>query len=127
MNNVCISGRLTRDPEVRYTTGEEPMAVCKFSVAVDRQGKNKGTDFPSVVVFGKQSEACEKYLSKGKMVLIQGRIQTGSYKDKEGRTVYTTDIVAERVEFGTSDKPKEEKPVDNVQQEFAMLDENVPF
>ena len=103
------------------------MAVCKFSVAVDRQGKNKGTDFPSVVVFGKQAEACEKYLSKGKMVLIQGRIQTGSYKDKEGRTVYTTDIVAERVEFGASDKPKEEKPVENVQQEFAMLDEQVPF
>lgn len=101
MNNVTLIGRLTRDPEVRYTSGSQ-MAVARFSVAIDRpvkSGQDKQTDFPSIVVFGKQAENCERYLSKGKLVGIEGRIQTGSYTNKDGNKVYTTDVVANRVEF----------------------------
>lgn len=101
MNNVSLIGRLTRDPDVRYTAGTQ-MAVARFTIAInrgkDRDGNDKGADFPSIVAFGKTAELCEKYLTKGRMVAIDGRIQTGSY-EKDGRTVYTTDIVANRVEF----------------------------
>ena len=101
MNNVELIGRITRDPEVRYTNGSQ-MAVATFTIAIDRpqrQGAEKQTDFPRVTVFGKQAETCQKYLKKGRMVAIQGRLQTGSYQDKNGNTVYTTDVVANRVEF----------------------------
>lgn len=102
MNSVVLIGRLTKDPEVRYTTGNEPMAIAIFTVAIDRpvkQGQEKKTDFPRITVFGRQAENCERYLSKGSKVGVQGRIQTGSYKNKDGQTVYTTDVVADRVEF----------------------------
>lgn len=102
MNNVTLIGRLTRDPEVRYTTGQNQIAVASFSLAIDRpvkQGQEKKADFPSVKVFGKTAENCEKYLTKGRLVGIQGRIQTGSYTNKDGKTVYTTDVIADRVEF----------------------------
>ena len=93
---------LTRDPEVRYTSGSQ-MAVATFTIAIDRpqrqDGGEKQTDFPRITVFGRQAETCEKYLKKGRMVAIQGRIQTGSYTNKNGDTVYTTDVVANRVEF----------------------------
>ena len=85
MNSVVLIGRLTRDPEVRYT--QDQMAIARFSVAIDRPvtaGKEKQTDFPNVVVFGKQAENCERFLSKGRLVGIQGRIQTGSYTNKDG-------------------------------------------
>ena len=101
MNNVVLIGRLTRDPEVRYTANTQ-MAVATFTLAVDRpvkSGEEKKADFPRVITFGKQAENCEKYLQKGRLVAVQGRIQTGSYKNKEGQTVYTTDVVADRVEF----------------------------
>ena len=101
MNSVILIGRLTRDPELRYTSGSQ-MAVAKFSLAVDRpvrSGKEREADFPRITVFGKQAENCERYLSKGRMVGIQGRLQTGSYQDKDGKTVYTTDVIADRVEF----------------------------
>lgn len=101
MNNVILIGRLTRDPEVRYTPSTQ-MAVASFTLAIDRptgQGKEKQTDFPRITVFGKQAENCERFLTKGRLVGIQGRIQTGSYKNKEGVTVYTTDVVANNVEF----------------------------
>ena len=104
MNSVILIGRLTRDPELRYTNGSQ-MAIAKFSLAIDRptrQGEEKKADFPRVTVFGKQAENCEKYLSKGKMVCVQGRIQTGSYQDKDGKTVYTTDVIASNVEFLSS-------------------------
>lgn len=100
MNSVVLIGRLTRDPEVRYT-GEQ-MAIASFSVAIDRPPRRDGTketDFPRVTVFGKQAENCEKYLRKGRLVAVQGRIQTGSYTNKNGDKVYTTDVVADRVEF----------------------------
>jgi single-strand DNA-binding protein len=102
MNSVELIGRLTRDPEVRYTSGSQ-MAVATFTIAIDRpqrqDGGEKQTDFPRITVFGRQAETCEKYLKKGRMVAIQGRLQTGSYTNKNGDTVYTTDVVANRVEF----------------------------
>ena len=101
MNSVVLIGRLTRDPEVRYTAGSQ-MAVCTFTVAIDRpprQNGEKQTDFPRVTVFGKQAENCERFLTKGRLVGVQGRLQTGSYTNKDGATVYTTDVVADRVEF----------------------------
>lgn len=99
MNSVVLIGRLTRDPEVRYTSGSQN-AVASFSIAVDRPySKEKTADFLRIVVFGKQAENCERFLAKGRLVGIQGRIQTGSYKTQTGETRYTTDIVADRVEF----------------------------
>ena len=101
MNSVNLIGRLTRDPEVRYT--ESQLAVARFSLAIDRgkdrNGKSRGADFPGIVVFGKQAETCERYLAKGRRVAVQGRLQTGSYVNKEGAKVYTTDVIADRVEF----------------------------
>jgi single-strand DNA-binding protein len=101
MNNVILIGRLTRDPEVKYTGNN--MAIARFSVAIDRgkdkDGNDRGADFPNIVVFGKQAENCEKYLAKGRMVAIQGHLQTGSYDDKDGKKVYTTDVIADRVKF----------------------------
>lgn len=100
MNSVVLIGRLTKDPELRYTAGQ--MAVCSFTIAIDRitkQGEEKKTDFPRVTVFGKQAENCEKFLKKGRLAGVQGRLQTGSYTDKNGNTVYTTDVNADRVEF----------------------------
>ena len=100
MNSVQLIARLVRDPEVRYS-GE--MAIAKFTVAIDRQktktNQDPGADFPSVVCFGKTAELVEKYVKKGRLVGIQGHIQTGSYEDKSGRKVYTTEVVADRVEF----------------------------
>ncbi|WP_312354064.1 single-stranded DNA-binding protein, partial [Aminipila sp.] len=99
--SVVLIGRLTRDPEVRYIPTTQ-MAVATFTLAIDRptgQGKEKQTDFPRITVFGKQAENCERFLTKGRLVGIQGRIQTGSYKNKDGVTVYTTDVVANNVEF----------------------------
>ena len=101
MNSVVLIGRLTRDPEVRYTAATQ-MAVATFTVAIDRPvraGGEKQTDFPRVTVFGKQAENCEKYLAKGRLVGVQCRLQTGSYQNRDGVTVYTTDVVADRVEF----------------------------
>jgi single-strand DNA-binding protein len=101
MNQVELIGRLTRDPDVRYTA-QSQTAVARFSLAIDRgknsKGEDQGADFPSIVCFGKTAELVDKYLGKGRLVGITGRLQTGSY-EKEGRKIYTTDVVAERVEF----------------------------
>lgn len=125
MNSVNLVGRLTRDPEVRYTAGENATAVAKFAIAVDRptQGEKKA-DFPNIVVFGRQAENCEKYLSKGRQVAIHGRIQTGKYEDKDGRMVYTTEVVANSVEFlGSKSDTGKSEPVKG----FTQLEEDVPF
>ena len=124
MNAVTLIGRLTRDPEVRYT--QDQMAIARFSVAIDRPvtaGKEKQTDFPNVVVFGKQAENCERFLSKGRLVGIQGRIQTGSYTKDDGTKVYTTDVVANRVEFIEWGEKKE----DDTPPGFEALEEDLPI
>ena len=100
MNSVILIGRLTRDPEIRYTPAQ--LAVATFTLAVDRQvkqGEEKQADFLRITAFGKTAELVERFLVKGRLVAVQGRIQTGSYKNKEGATVYTTDVVADRVQF----------------------------
>ena len=123
MNKVFLTGRLTKDPETRYISGSQ-IAVCTFTLAVDRptkQGEEKKADFPRITVFGRQAENCERYLSKGKKVAVQGRLQTGSYQNSQGQKVYTTDVIAERIEFlewGEQKKPQEE---------FQALDEELPW
>lgn len=139
MNSVVLIGRLTRDPELRYVPNSE-LAIATFSVAIDRptrEGKEKQTDFPRVTVFGRQAENCEKFLEKGRLVGVQGRIQTGSYKNKDGVTVYTTDVVADRVEFlewgdkkdtGESRNTRDTKPEAGVPDGFqALEDDDIPF
>ena len=140
MNNVVLIGRLTKDPEIRYTSGTQ-MAVATFTVAIDRPRKadaEKQTDYPRVIVFGKQAENCEKYLAKGRLVGINGRLQTGSYTNKDGVTVYTTDVIADRVEFlgGQNSSQSESYRAANapladdqegVPQGFAAIDEDIPF
>lgn len=105
MNNVILIGNLTRDPELRYSTGASQTAICRFTVAVNDRRRNPQTqeweDNPSfipIVVFGKQAENCDRYLAKGRKVAVNGRIQTGSY-EKDGRTIYTTEVIANNVEF----------------------------
>ncbi|MCI9596651.1 MAG: single-stranded DNA-binding protein [Firmicutes bacterium] len=134
MNNVTLIGRLTRDVDLRYTSGTQ-MAVARFSVAIDRPKKPDGekqTDFPSVVVFGKQAENCERHLGKGRLVGIQGRIQTGKYQNRDGVTVRTTEVVANNVEFldwGDSGKQKQRTQEPDVPDGFAAVedDESIPF
>ena len=128
-NLVFLIGRLTRDPEVRYTSSTQT-AVCQFTLAIDRPvkaGAEKQTDFPRVTVFGKQAENCERFLSKGRLVGVQGRLQTGSYTDKNGNTVYTTDVVADRVEFLERAEKSEAREAEPVPQGFAAVDEDIPF
>ena len=101
MNSVTLIGRLTRDPEVRYGATSQ-MAVARFNIAIsrgkDRNGNDAGADYPNIVCFGKLAELVEKYMAKGRLVGVQGRIQTGSY-EKDGKKVYTTEVVADKVEF----------------------------
>lgn len=105
MNKVILMGRLTRDPEIRYTQGDNAMAIARYSLAVDRRFKRDGepdADFINCVAFGKSGEFAEKYLKKGTKVAVVGRIQTGSYTNKDGQKVYTTDVVVEEQEFAES-------------------------
>lgn len=106
MNKVILIGRFTRDPEVRYSNKQEgQMCVARFTLAVDRRFKQEGqpsADFISCVAFGKQGEFVEKYMHQGSKVAVSGRIQTGSYTNKDGQKVYTTDIVTDEIEFAES-------------------------
>lgn len=102
MNKVVLMGRLTRDPEIRYSNGETAMAIARFTVAVDRRVKRdseNNADFISCIAFGKTGEVVEKYFRKGQKIALNGRIQTGSYTNNEGQKVYTTDVIAEDIEF----------------------------
>lgn len=100
MNKVILMGRLTREPEVRYSQGENPVAIARYSLAVDRKFKSEqSADFISCVALGSNGAFAEKYLKKGTKILIEGRIQTGSYTNKDGFKVYTTEVVVERHEF----------------------------
>ena len=105
MNKVILMGRLTRDPEIRYSQGERSTAVARYSLAVNRTFKRDGepdADFINCVAFGRQAEFAEKYFHKGIRIVITGRIQTGSYTNKDGVKVYTTDIIVEEQEFAES-------------------------
>jgi single-strand DNA-binding protein len=146
MNSAVLIGRLVKDPELRYTASQH--AVCKFTIAIDRVGKKgeeKKTDYPRIIVFDTQAENCERYLAKGRLVGVQGRIQTGSYQDKNGNMVYTTDVVADRVEFlewGNTQQethaeakaePQEEPETapttepETAPSGFEQIDEDIPF
>ena len=105
MNKVILMGRLTRDPEVRYSQGATPLAIARYTLAVDRRFRRDGeatADFIPCVAFGRQAEHAEKYYHQGLRVTISGRIQTGSYTNKDGVKVYTTEVVVEEQEFAES-------------------------
>lgn len=106
MNKVILMGRITRDAEIRYTQGEKSTAIARFSLAVDRRFKRdndeQNTDFISCMAFGKIAEFLEKFGRKGTKFVVEGRIQTGSYNNKDGQKVYTTDVVVENIEFAES-------------------------
>lgn len=111
MNKTILMGRLTREPEVRYTQGENPIAIARYTLAVERRFKRPGdeqtADFIRCVVFGKGAEVAEKYFRQGLKIAITGRIQTGSYTNKEGQKIYTTEVVVEEQEFAESKKAAE--------------------
>lgn len=115
MNRWVGVGRLTKDPETRYTQGENQMAVTRYTVAIDRPGRDKGADFIGCVSFGRTAEFAEKWFKRGMRVAVEGRIQTGSYKDRDGRTVYTTEVVVDHHEFAQSktEGTEVEKPTSN--------------
>ena len=106
MNKVILMGRLTRDPEVRYAQGESPLAIARYTLAVDRRFNRNGddatADFINCVAFGRSGEFAERYFRKGIKIAVTGRIQTGSYTNKDGVKVYTTDVVVEDQEFAES-------------------------
>ncbi len=106
MNKVILMGRLTREPEVRYSQGERQMAIARYTLAVDRRGRgNNGeatADFIQCVAFDRAAEFAEKYLHQGTKMLVTGRIQTGSYTNRDGQKVYTTDVIVEDQEFAES-------------------------
>lgn len=111
MNKVILMGRLTRDPDVRYTNTDDPMAIARYSLAVDRRVKKENeqsADFISCVAFKKAAEFAEKYFQKGTRILISGRIQTGSYTDRDGKKIYTTDVIVEEQEFAQTKKEQEQ-------------------
>lgn len=140
MNHVVLLGRLTRDPEIRYTGQDNNMAVASYTLAVDRRIKRDGeqsADFIRCVTFGKSAEFAEKYLHKGTKIAISGRIQTGSYKDQEGRTIYTTDVVVEEHDFAgaknenanDTQEPAQQAPAQHAD-EYVQVDpedEGLPF
>lgn len=110
MNKVVLMGRLVRDPDIRYSNGENATAVARFNLAVDRRFKRDGeqnADFISCISFGKNAEFAEKYLKKGIKLVVTGHIQTGSYTNRDGNKVYTTDVVVEEQEFAESKKASE--------------------
>ena len=129
MNRVELVGRLTRDPDIRYTADQ--LCIATFYLAIERpqkKGQDKIIDFPCVKVFGRPAEAVETYCKKGKLVAVTGSIQTGSYEGKNGK-VYTTDVVADKVDFLGTENPTE-KPIEKPEERqmgFASLDDDVPF
>lgn len=126
MNNVALIGRLTKDPEVRYGGKDGKTAVARYTLAVDRRTQGEA-DFISIKAFGKDGEFAEKFLHRGMRIAIIGHINTGSYKDKDGRTVYATDVVVDRHEFCESKaEPKQETP-DEFMRIPADVDAELPF
>lgn len=132
MNKVILMGRLTRDPDIRYSQGENATAVARYALAVNRSFKREGepdADFINCVAFGRAAEFAEKYFKKGSRILISGRIQTGSYTDRDGRKVYTTDVIVETQEFTESkqQEKREETSPDGFMNIPDGIDEQLPF
>ena len=141
MNKVILMGRLTRDPDIRYYQGTEPIAIARFTLAVDRRFKRdeqQSADFISCVAFGRQGEFIEKYAHQGTKLVVEGRIQTGSYTNKDGNKIYTTDVVIESCEFaeskaaGNSNQNTRPEPVQSATDGFMNIpdgvdDEGLPF
>ena len=134
MNKVILMGRISRDIDTRFGTNN--LQISRYGIAVERAYKKDGeasADFINCIAFGKQAEFAEKYLRKGMKVAIEGRIQTGSYKDREGKTVYTTDVVANRVQFigsnGSSGQqnPQGQPEFEPVPDAFVNFDDDIPF
>lgn len=127
MNSTILIGRLVADPELSYTTTQT--AFCKFTLAVGRPTKEETADFIRIVVFGKQAENCNKYLGKGRKCAVNGRIETGSYKNREGRTVETFTVVANNVEYlDHRERPSDrEVPKQETYENFSATDDYVPF
>ena len=127
MNSVQLIGRLTRDPEIRYTDGGA--SIARFGLAVDRRFKQENgadADFINIVSFGKTAEFIEKYFHKGMKIALNGRIQTGSYTDKDGKKVYTTDVIAENVEFCESKQSNSQEAKDsNASNDFLNVPEEI--
>lgn len=126
MNQCCLLGRLTKNPEVRYTQGQNPMAVARYTLAVDRRTKEKATDFISCIAFGKSAEFAERYLKQGTKIAVTGEIRTGSYQKQDGTKVYTTDVVVNSHEFceKLSDQAPQE-PSGSVGEGFMPIPDNV--
>lgn len=134
MNQIVLMGRLARETETRYTQGENSLCVTRYTIAVDRRGKDTGADFFRVVTFGKAAEFAEKHFKKGMRVLISGHVQTGSYTNKDGVKIPTFDIVADNQEFadskeakGKAEPPKEEKTDDFMFIPDSADAEGLPF
>lgn len=137
MNLVVLMGRLTKDPSVTYTQGAEPMCIARYTLAVDRRGKKQEgqptADFISCVAFKNNAEFAEKYLKQGTKVVVEGHIQTGNYKNKDGQTVYTTDVIIDSQEFAESKKetqdnaPSAPTDKDGFMNVPTGMDEELPF
>ena len=126
MNSVVLMGRLTKDPDIRYSTvGEDQKAIARFTLAVDR--KSKETDFISCVAFGKTAETIEKYVKKGTKIAIEGRIQTGSYTNKDNVKVYTTDVIVNNFEFAESKKEANQQSDGFLDVPDTIDDDELPF
>ena len=118
MNKVVLMGRLTRDPDVRYSQGETPLAIARYTLAVDRRFKRNGeqdADFINCVAFGRTAEFAEKYLKQGTKMVVSGRIQTGSYTNRDGVKVYTTEVVIEEQDFAESKAASQQNNSGNAQ------------
>ena len=137
MNKVILVGRLTRDPEIRYSQGEDSMAVGRYTIAINRRVKpdqEQTADFLRCIVFGRSAEFAEKYFRQGMRIAVSGRIQTGSYTNKDGVRVYTTEVVVEEQEFAESKADAEGRPfhesttvADGFKNVPDGLDEELPF
>ena len=128
MNQVILMGRLTKDPEIKYTQGDNAMAIAKYNLAVDRMKKGEA-DFISCIAFGKSAEFAEKYLHKGTKIAVTGRIQTGSYTNKDGQKVYTTDVIVSSQEFAESkgSEPTPKKQDDGFMNIPDNIEDEIPF